>query len=73
MADLKAGASAIESMTMRERSVHVVGDAAIATMIGGMKGKYKGADISGSSRSTDFFVKRDGRWQCVASHGSKIK
>jgi len=73
VAGLKAGAYQFESMTMRELSVHVFGDAAIATMIGDVKGKYKGADISGSSRSTDFFVKRDGRWQAISTQSTTIK
>ncbi len=41
IADVKAGAYQFESGEMRDVSVHVFGDAAVATMIGEMKGKYK--------------------------------
>ena len=73
IADLKSGAYRFESAVMRDMSVHVFGDAAVATMIGEMKGTYKGAAISGSSRSTDFFVKRDGRWQAVSTQNTTVK
>jgi uncharacterized protein (TIGR02246 family) len=73
IADQKTGAYQIESVTSRDLSVHVFGDAAIATMTGVMKERYKGNDISGSVRSTDFFVKRDGRWQAVSTQNVTIK
>jgi uncharacterized protein (TIGR02246 family) len=55
--------------------VTVFGDTAIA--IGGAK--FKGTDSSGKpmdshTRFTDTWVKMpDGKWQCVATHGSTIK
>ena len=73
IADLKSGAYQFESATVHDLNVHVFGDVAIATMTGETKGKYKGADISGSSRGTDFFVKRDGRWQAVSTQNTTIK
>jgi len=73
MADVKGGAYQLESMPLRDLSVYLFSDAAIATMIGEMKGKYTGADISGLSRSTDFFVKRDARWQAVSTQNTTIK
>jgi ketosteroid isomerase-like protein len=73
LAEFKSGASRFESLVLHDVSVHVFGDVAVATMIGDLKGTYKGADISGSSRGTDFFVKRDGRWQAVSSQNTSIK
>jgi uncharacterized protein (TIGR02246 family) len=73
LADLKSGAYKFESLVMRDVSVRVFGDVAIVTMIGDMKGTYKGTDISSSARGTDFFVKRDGRWQCVSTQNTTIK
>ncbi len=53
--------------------VQPFGDAAaIATGISVVKGTYKGQDISGRYAWTDAWVKIDGRWQCVAEHGSKL-
>jgi len=73
LADLKSGAYKFDSLVLRDLNVHVFGDAAVATMIGDMKGTYKGADISGSGRGIDFLVKRDGRWQAVSSQNVTIK
>lgn len=36
------------------------------------KRKYKGAEIISLSRFTDVFVLRDGRWQIVAGHSSRL-
>ena len=73
LADLGSGAYKFESLVMRDVSMRVFGDVAIVTMIGDMKGTYKGTDISSSSRGTDFFVKRDGRWQAVSTQNTTIK
>ena len=73
LAELKSGAYKVESDAIRDLSVHVFGDVAVATMILDTKGTYKGADFSGVIRSTDFFVKRDGRWQVVSPQNTTIK
>lgn len=36
------------------------------------KRRYKGAESSSQSRFTDVFVWRDGRWQIVAGHSSRV-
>jgi ketosteroid isomerase-like protein len=73
LGELKSGAYKVESDAIRDLSVHVFGDVAVATMILDTKGTYKGADFSGAFRSTDFFAKRDGRWQIVSSQNTTIK
>jgi len=55
-----------------EMKARVYGDAAVVTYRWTSKETFKGQDISGQSRWTDTWVKRAGRWQCVASHGSRI-
>ena len=37
------------------------------------KSKYKGRDTSGQYRFTDVYVKRDGRWQAVTTHLSRVE
>ena len=57
-----------------EMKVTVFGDTAIAT--GGFKGKgtEAGKAFDEHERWTDTWVKMpDGKWQCVASHGSAVK
>jgi hypothetical protein len=34
---------------------------------------YKGQDISGKYRFTDTWVKRNGKWQAVASQSTKLQ
>ncbi|MGA2264197.1 MAG: SgcJ/EcaC family oxidoreductase [Acidobacteriota bacterium] len=72
-AEMKAGAYKLESVKLADLSPHVFGEVAVVTMTAVMKGKYKGAEIPGPMRSTDFFVKRDGRWQVVSSQNITIK
>ncbi|MCX6544268.1 MAG: DUF4440 domain-containing protein [Acidobacteria bacterium] len=73
MAEFKAGAYQIESYTVSNLKVHVFGDAAIATMTQAVKGTYKGTAFSKDYRITDFFIKRDGRWQVVNEQSTTIK
>ena len=68
LADLKEGALRIESYRLDDISVRVYGDAAIIIGMITERSKFREKDTSGKRRFTDVFVKRDGRWQVVASH-----
>jgi len=72
LAAFKSGAYKIESAAIRDLSVRVFGDAAIATMVAETKGTFMGKPVPPAARSTDFFVKRDGRWQCVSTQNTTI-
>jgi len=72
IADLKSGALTLTSLVADEMKVRVYGDAAVVTGRNTLKGKYQGMDINGQIRWTDTWVKHGGRWQCVATHGSKV-
>jgi len=52
--------------------VRVYGDAAVVTGRFTTKETLKGRDISGQYRFTDTWIKKAGRWLCVAGQGSKI-
>jgi len=71
-AALTSGEDVISSMVVDDMKVRVYGDAAVVTGRNTMKETLKGKDISGQERFTDTWIKKAGRWQCVASHGSKI-
>jgi uncharacterized protein (TIGR02246 family) len=73
LAEVKTAAYKLESMKLSDMSAHVFGDSAIVTATAVMRGKYKGKDIPGPIRGTDFFVKRDGRWQAVNTQSITIK
>jgi ketosteroid isomerase-like protein len=72
IADLKSGDLKLQSATLDDPKVRVYGDTAIVTYASADKGTYKGKDITGKTRWTDVFVKRNGRWQLVASQGSRV-
>jgi uncharacterized protein (TIGR02246 family) len=48
------------------------GDTAIVTGGTSAQGRYKGQRVSVTLRFTDVFVRRDGRWQAVASQGTVV-
>ena len=72
LANLKSGVVKITSVANDDYRVRVYGKAAVVTYREAIKGQFKGSDISGRYRETDTWVKLAGRWQCVASHESKI-
>jgi len=36
------------------------------------KSSYQGKDTSGQYRSTDVFIKSNGRWQAIAAHVTRV-
>jgi len=70
--DLKSGALVATSMVLDNIKVRVYGDMAVVTGRNTVKAQYKGKDVSGQRQWTDTFIRRDGRWQCVATHSSNI-
>ena len=59
-------------MVPNDMKARVYGDAAVVTGGNTTKETIKGKDISGLYRWTDTWIKKAGRWQCVATHASKI-
>ena len=70
--DLKEGALKIESFQLDDVKVRVYGDVAVVIGLITEKSKFKDEDTSGQRRFSDVFVRRDGRWQAVASHESPV-
>ena len=52
--------------------VRVYGDAAVVTFRLTVKNRIDGKETAGQERFTNTWIKRDGRWQCVAVHYSGI-
>ena len=69
---VKSGKLVFESGTFDDMKVRVYGAAAVVTARVTLKGTYIGQDISGAYRGIDVFVKRNGRWQVVASQVTRI-
>jgi ketosteroid isomerase-like protein len=72
MAILSSGEEEVMSAKADDFRVRVYGDAAVVTYRWTYKGKVKGKENSGQERYTDTWIRRGGRWQCVAVHASRI-
>jgi ketosteroid isomerase-like protein len=71
--EIKAGAYSVEKMDLDEASVNVYGNTAVVFTSQQEKSKYDGKENSGHYHFTNVWVKRDGKWQVVASHGSRYQ
>jgi len=69
--DITKGTYVVESMNLDEVSVNSYGDVAVAFTSQEEKSKYGGADTSGHYHYTDVWIRRAGRWEVVASHGTR--
>ena len=70
--DLVKGTYAVELMNLDDVSVNAYGDMAVAFASQEEKSRYAGADVSGHYHYTNVWAFRDGRWQAVASHGTRF-
>jgi ketosteroid isomerase-like protein len=62
----------VDSVTLDEFVVKVYGDTAVVWFTQHLVGPMQGRSVSLTFRYTDVWVRRDGRWQCVASHATKV-
>ncbi|HJZ76709.1 MAG TPA: nuclear transport factor 2 family protein [Vicinamibacterales bacterium] len=54
-------------------NVRLIGEVAVVTGRSLSSGRVDGRDVSVSQRFTDIYVRRDGRWRVVASHGTQVQ
>jgi ketosteroid isomerase-like protein len=69
--DVKAGTH--EQLALDDINVRVFGDTAIATMGQEEKSRHGDEVFDGRYLFTNVWVRRNGQWQAVASHGSRIR
>jgi ketosteroid isomerase-like protein len=62
----------IDSSTLDEFVVKIYGDTAVVWFTQHLVGPKQGKPLELTFRYTDVWVLRDGRWQCVASHATKV-
>ena len=67
-----AGPSRVTSFKLDDLKARVYGDVAVVTGRNTSKGTFFSRQVSTKSRFTDVFVKRNGRWQCVANQTTAI-
>jgi hypothetical protein len=72
MQELGSGDRKIESGSVDDLNIRLFGDTAVVTGRSVLAGSYQGKRASVTQRFTDVFVKRDGRWQAVASQGTQV-
>ena len=53
--------------------VHSYGDVAVVTLLDSADFTVDGKDMGGEFRLTDVWVKRNGKWQMVSLHSSRIR
>jgi ketosteroid isomerase-like protein len=72
-ADYRAGRLKYESVTPSEIQVRVYGDTAVALYLVTWRARVLGKEIEeGKTRTMRVFVRRDGRWQCVAAQFTRL-
>lgn len=73
VADLKSGKIKFESFKVDELKIRVYGNAAVVFGLTTEKMTFNGQAMNGQNRFTDTFIKRDGKWQCVATHVTAVQ
>ena len=73
VADVKSGASKLESFEFGPMDVKVLGNVAVVQGTDTEKGTTSGKDSSGKYAWMDVFVKRDGKWVAVRSQSAMVK
>jgi ketosteroid isomerase-like protein len=69
--DIKDSKYVVEKMDLDEVSVNVYGTTAVSFTSQEEKSTYGGKNTSGHYHFTDVWVKKDGQWQVVATHGTR--
>src|SRR5262245_41322790 len=69
---IKSGVLSHDQMEFAETTVRVYGDSAVVTSTATSKGKFGGQAFSERERSTDVFVKQEGKWRSVLTHLTRI-
>ena len=72
IASYKSGELKYESVSFDDIKVRLYGNTAVVIGRSTVKGQDKGQDISGRYRYTRVYVKRQGRWQLVATQSTRI-
>jgi len=69
---IESGDMTHDTMESEDFRIRVYGDSAVVTGITRTKGKFMGQEFSTQERATDVFINRDGRWQCVLTHLTRL-
>jgi len=71
---MKNDKTVFDSLELSDLNVRLEGNIAVVTGVNHVRGRDdKGQPLDRRSRFTDVFVKRDGRWQVLATQGTAIQ
>jgi ketosteroid isomerase-like protein len=65
---IQSGTLVHKAMNSEDIRVRIYGTTAVVTALTSSKAQYMNQEFSTRERTTDVFVKRNGRWQCVITH-----
>ena len=69
----RSGDHRMYSFDISRQRIRIYGDAAVMTYRYSCRQTYKNQDVSGVFRITRVFARKNGRWQLVAGHESRIR
>ena len=74
VANLRTGRTALDSLAHapQDERIQVYGDIALYTTLLALSGRYSGEAEQGQFRALVVWVRRDGRWQQLASHMTPV-
>jgi ketosteroid isomerase-like protein len=73
ISELRSGNIKYQAAKTEALKIILHGDAAVVSGTWRGEYEYQGRSIKLLERFSNFYVRRGGQWQCVASHGSAIK
>jgi ketosteroid isomerase-like protein len=69
---IKSGTLTHEMMESDDARVRIYGNTGMVTALTKTKGQFSGQAFTTQERTTDIFVKQNGRWQCALSQLTKF-
>jgi len=70
---IQSGVLTHEAMESDDMRVRIYGDSAVVSALTRSKGKFMGQEFTTHERSTDVFVRLDGKWRCALTQLTGIK
>jgi ketosteroid isomerase-like protein len=73
LAIVRSGANRFESIEVTDARARLYGDTAVVTQQLRLRGQVAGTPVDGAVRALSVCVKRDGRWQVVATQYTRVQ
>jgi hypothetical protein len=73
LAIVRSGANRFDSIEVRDARARVYGDAGMVSEVLVLKGQVAGRPVEGTVRALTVWVRKDGRWQAVATQYTRVQ